>query len=536
MKLYVSITRMLGIAILGIFIAATSTSCASARFDSFERDPAYLYGSGVGPTLDQALAAARDNLRSNGLAYSLGESADSFSVTDEMKKSAVLPELKSFIKEKKEGTYRVVVKIPLTEWETIEASRRSAIRSELQTRLAGISTDAKMPLSDRLSAAARIIDRLSQEGLYTILTESENSEKLFVDRVKEYCRNVVSGLAFKAEPKSGLIDADTSVTVTLVSKDGLSVAGTRAVVRWKSESGLSERSTLVFDDKGTAHVSFVGGSKLTDHRVRLEVSTAFAAIDPSSEFLALLDAKSGANFSYLFFEDIEASFYDMVRVPGGSFNAGAVPQDRKADRKKEAPRKAEVAAFLMDRYPVTNAQYRAFLEDTGAPASAYPEFIDHPDYGAPDQPVIGVSIEDAERFAEWLSTRFGKPKRLPTEEEWERAARGGADSIFPWGDQSPTSGALANYNGNGSFDGPSPVGSFKAGKNAYGLYDMAGNVWQWTSTSPTSDGSPGLYYIVKGGSWMDGPNELRVSNRRSLDAAKGYPDVGFRLVMEVQHE
>ncbi len=536
MRLYVNITRMLGIAVLGIVVAAVSTSCASSRFDSFERDPAYLYGSGVGPNLDQALAAARENLRSSCLAYSLGESAENFSVTEDMKKSAALPASKPFIKEKKDGNFCVVVRIPVAEWEAIESSRRSAVRSELVSRLAAVSADRTMPLSDRLSAAARIVERVSREGLYSLLTETENGGKLLVDRVKEYCRGVVSGLSFNVEPRSGLIDAGAPLTISLVSKDGLSVAGARAAAQWKSESGGSERSTLIFDAKGTARLSFSGGSKISDHRVRLELSTAFAELDTTSDLLASLDGMTKAIFSYHYFEDIEASFYDMVRVPGGSFSAGAVPQDRKADRKKEAPRKAEVSDFLMDRCPVTNAQYRAFLEDTGTPFSAYPEYIDHPDYGAPDQPVIGVSLEDAERFAEWISTRFGKPKRLPTEDEWERAARGGADSIFPWGDQPPTSGAFANYNGNGRFDGPSPVGGFEAGKNALGLYDMAGNVWQWTSTSAASDGSPEAQYIVKGGSWMDGPNELRVSNRRSLDAAKGYPDVGFRLVMEVQHE
>jgi formylglycine-generating enzyme required for sulfatase activity len=91
----------------------------------------------------------------------------------------------------------------------------------------------------------------------------------------------------------------------------------------------------------------------------------------------------------------------------------------------------------------------------------------------------------------------------------------------------------ANYNGNGRFSSTSPVGSFEAGKNAYGMFDMAGNVWEWTSTHK-GPGSASL--IVKGGSWMDGPADLRVSNRREVDPSKGYVDVGFRLVREATHE
>ncbi len=165
----------------------------------------------------------------------------------------------------------------------------------------------------------------------------------------------------------------------------------------------------------------------------------------------------------------------------------------------------------------------------------FPEYWDNPDYNQPDQPVVGVSFEDANRFAAWLSDRLGVDKRLPTEDEWEKAARGGQDVIYPWGDQSPADGVRANYSGNGRFGATSPVGSFEAGRNAYGLYDMAGNVWQWTSTPLVAASGTGRR-IVKGGSWMDGPTDLRVSNRRDVDPSVGYVDVGFRLVREALHD
>jgi formylglycine-generating enzyme required for sulfatase activity len=145
--------------------------------------------------------------------------------------------------------------------------------------------------------------------------------------------------------------------------------------------------------------------------------------------------------------------------------------------------------------------------------------------------VVGVSHAQAARFASWLSRQLGVVKRLPTEDEWERAARGGQDVIYPWGDEIPSNGGRANYSGNGRFDSTSPVGSYEDGKNAYGIFDLAGNVWEWTSTQQESG-----TLIVKGGSWMDGPTDLRISNRRELDPSMGFADVGFRLIREVTHE
>jgi len=537
-----NILRMTALSFVGIVAVMLTAACASARFDSFEREPAFQYGSGTGATSQAALEAASDDLRAACLAYSLGESAEGFYVTDDMKKSVKMPALKPFISEKREGTFRVVVRLPKAEWDALESARRAAIRSELGADLASIRGDAGLKLADRLKASQGIIDRITREGLFAILTAPEGGGKLFVESVEDYCRGVAAGLSFEADPAGGIVDDGTSFKIRLISKDGLSVAGQTVSAEWKAESGASQRTTLTTDAEGSATLAFASDAALADGRVTLSLSTAFAALEPDSELFRSLDGASAAAFGFRHFGDLAQAFFDMVRVPGGSFNAGAVPQDRKADRKKEATRTAQVADFLMDKRPVTNALYRAFLEDTGVPASDYPEFIDHPDYGAPDQPVIGVSLEDAKRFADWVSSRMGKAKRLPTEEEWERAARGGADGVFPWGDQSPASAVLANFNGNGRFDKPSPVGSYEKGRNAYGLYDMAGNVWQWTVTQAddamgaVAEGGAGPGYIVKGGSWMDGPNELRVSNRRSLDPSKGYCDVGFRLVMEVPNE
>jgi formylglycine-generating enzyme required for sulfatase activity len=480
------------------------------------------------------MEAARAELRVAGLAHSLGVDAKGFYVTEDMKRSVKLPDLKPFINEKKEGLYRVVLRLPTTDWDAYESARRAAIRSELAASLASIKGDSAMALADRLKASQGIIDRVAREGLYSILISPEGGGRLFVGYVEDYCRGVAAGLSFDVDPARGLVDDRTAFKVQLRSKDGLSVAGVPVAAEWKAESGAAQKTTLRTDAEGSADLAFASDGGIGEQKVSLSLSTTLAALEPESELFRSLDGPSAASFRYRHFGDLEKAFFDMVRVPGGSFTAGAVPQDRKAG-KKEAPRAAQVGDFLMDRYPVTNVLFRAYLEETGAPPDSYPPYIDHPAYGAPSQPVIGVSLEEAARFAEWVSARAGKKKRLPTEDEYERAARGGADAVFPWGDQSPASAVLANYNGNGRFDGTSPVGSFEGGRNSLGLYDMAGNVWEWTTT-PADAASGGSGSIVKGGSWMDGPNELRVSNRKSLDPSKEYSDVGFRLVMEVGNE
>ncbi|MDP7000175.1 MAG: SUMF1/EgtB/PvdO family nonheme iron enzyme, partial [Candidatus Poribacteria bacterium] len=133
-------------------------------------------------------------------------------------------------------------------------------------------------------------------------------------------------------------------------------------------------------------------------------------------------------------------------------------------------------AFYMDKYEVTNAQYRKFVQATGHRA---PRYWDDDDFNQPNQPVVGVSWHDATAYAKWVG------KRLPTEKEWEWAARaekewewaargGLKGKKYPWGNQEP-SASRANY-GN-KVGKPTAVGNYPA--NGYGLHDMAGNVWEW---------------------------------------------------------
>jgi sulfatase modifying factor 1 len=188
-------------------------------------------------------------------------------------------------------------------------------------------------------------------------------------------------------------------------------------------------------------------------------------------------------------------------------------------------------AFYIDKYEVTNAQYKKFMDAKGYKA---PYYWNDSNYNAPNNPVVGVSWNDAKAYADWAG------ERLPTEAEWEKSARGGlVGKQYPWGDTLTHDDA--NYSGTGGKDiweGTSPVGSFKP--NGYGLYDMAGNVWEWCAdwydsnyyaNSPKSNPSgsaSGQYLVLRGGSWFHSDGNRRVADRTSIAPTSIDSGIGFR--------
>lgn len=189
-------------------------------------------------------------------------------------------------------------------------------------------------------------------------------------------------------------------------------------------------------------------------------------------------------------------------------------------------------AFLMDRFEVTNAQYRVFAEATGRAHPSEPWFpglanylVDYPDY-----PVVDVSWFDAREYCAWAG------KRLPTEKEWLLAATGGDGRPYPWGVALP-SAELANYGC--QVNRTTPVGSYPKGASPYGVADMAGNVWEWTSTLyPSGEEDPkdaAMSRVVCGGAWSTPEVTLRVSSYRSwFDPWRWAVDVGFRCAQDVK--
>ena len=230
---------------------------------------------------------------------------------------------------------------------------------------------------------------------------------------------------------------------------------------------------------------------------------------------------------------------DMAAIPTGCFDMGDSYSEGGSD---ELPvHEVCITGFYMDVYEVTNGQYAACVDDGGCtvPASngsaTTATYYGNTDYD--DFPVIHVSWTQASTYCEWMG------KRLPTEAEWEYAARGGLEGArYPWGDD--ITGGDANYQDSGDQwdNDTSPVGYYAS--NGFGLFDVAGNVWEWVNdwyspdyyqVSPTDDPQgpdAGTTRVLHGGSWSSTANTLRAANR-----ADRVPDhtgirIGFRCAMD----
>ncbi len=530
-----SIAQRVLIAACAVFLCLAffvMNSCASLAPAEVKQQSGYYYGFGSGATKSEAMVEANRDLISNALtetAKNRGSRKGRIKVDAEAAMTFKLPKLQPIAKDKAGGQETVVVSIKAAEWEKYERARETAIRSELQKKFAALKDGYAQPLADRMMEAGRMLDRLAREGLTDLLTETEQDSLLMSAAIEAFCREISTGVSITTSPESGFIGNETSFEAMIRGEDGEPAGSLPLRMEWTAKDAEPASMTATSGPDGKVTLAYPAGESFRNTGVRLSVSTDFARSAPSSAALKDIDAASRIEASFRHFDNVGKFFSGEVLVPGGPFTAGAVARDKRASR-KEAPRQANTPDLYIDLYLVTNALYEMYLEDTKA--ETFPEYWDNPQYNQPDQPVIGVSYDDAVRFASWLSAQLGVVKRLPTEDEWEKAARGGRDVIYPWGDQSPTDGRRANYNGNGRFSSTSPVGSFEAGKNTYGIFDMAGNVWEWTSTERAATGS----LIVKGGSWMDGPADLRISNRREVDPSKGYVDIGFRLVREVINE
>ena len=528
----------LAILLVSVFFVLTNWSAFAKKAEPalVQQEEGYYYGYGKGATAAEAERAGKRDLVESALTAavrSVNPKASRIQVSDASVKARI-NDIKPYVQSKKNEPPAVTYRMKIVDWDKKEKVYADALRADLSARLAA-GKNKKNP-ADKVSAALAVLARLVEEGETDLLSAVPDGTELLSRRAEALCTDVEKSLVFTFSTQDGIVNAKTKFSVKVADDSGNAAGGFPIEFIWEAadlpsvmtEEVADVRTLVKTDVLGNASVDFPADANFRSRAVTLTVKTALAKSVPSSAVLKKLDVQTSADAHYVRFDDINAAFPSVV-VPAGEFNAGAVPQDTRA-QKKEAAHTASTPSYAIGLTPVTNAQYAAFLHTTRAENA--PDYFDNPDYNQGKQPVVAVSYAEAEAYAAWLSEQTGSTYRLPTEEEWEKAARAGADIIYPWGDESPTDGKRANYKGNGRFTKTSPVGSFENGNNAWGLVDMSGNVAEWTSSNHGIEGETNLR-TVKGGSWMDGPTELRISNFRNINSQNGYADVGFRLVKEV---
>ena len=224
----------------------------------------------------------------------------------------------------------------------------------------------------------------------------------------------------------------------------------------------------------------------------------------------------------------------LVDIPEGWFSMGS---EQGQDNERPVHR-VWIDALRLAAHQVTNGEYANFLRAT---SSLPPPFWNDPHFNHPQQPVVGPSWHEAQRYCEWLAATCERPYRLPTEAEWERSARGDAEgALFPWGDAPPES--LRNYVERWK-TGPEPIGQSEP--NAFGLFDICANVHEWCSDWF----DPGYYAVSpernprgpesghrrasRGGSWRHHVKVSRCAARSSIPPQFQYADYGFRVACDV---
>jgi formylglycine-generating enzyme required for sulfatase activity/predicted MPP superfamily phosphohydrolase/energy-coupling factor transporter ATP-binding protein EcfA2 len=311
------------------------------------------------------------------------------------------------------------------------------------------------------------------------------------------------------------------------------------------------------DEKKHRRIQFLGARAICDFQPSKRDETVVAVA--SEQMIQLMESdaaledrfRAGELLGYL--GDTRISDDNMILVPAGEFTRGS-----EEDEDSKPVKRIYLDDFMIGVYPVTNQEFRGFVEDKGYQREEFwtsegwlwrqeenvtkPGYWDDRKWNSPNFPVVVVSWYEAAAYAKWLSEVTGKPYRLPTEAEWEKAARGTDSRKYPWGNEFDKN--LCNSSESNLYR-TSPVGIFHNGKSPYGCFDMAGNVWEWCADwydekyynkcpaknppGPTS----GSHRVCRGGGWFFVAQRCACAIRRR--ALPGGRDrlLGFRLARSV---
>jgi formylglycine-generating enzyme required for sulfatase activity len=340
--------------------------------------------------------------------------------------------------------------------------------------------------------------------------------------------------AVALDPLFDEVQAGAAVTVTgTVSEDGCSVTvgGAPALVRgrtFRAEARVRDEGAIAVDLVAVDGAGNTGRATATVRARKLEEGVGWY-----DEKLPEGMRAGGAKPVYVWKNpaDEKAIGIEMVYVPPGDFIMGSKDDEGGSD---EHPQHTHPMAsgYYIGRNDITWTQYLAFCEAT------HREKPGRPEWAGDDHPVVNVTWDDANAFCEWAGVS------LPTEAEWEKAARGTDGRLYPWGDAAP-SDATCNWEGNATYGrrSTSPVGSFPAGASPFGAFDMVGNVWQWSYDFY----EPGVYERYKsgdlnfpengqlranrGGAMDESAAMIRCAGRSANGPGEKYVTLGFRVVL-----
>jgi GWxTD domain-containing protein len=444
-------------------------------------------------------------------------------------------------------------------YELYNLSKNEEGTTSFRTEVSVTTVDPDKGIAGRLiSSFGNLIDEPESDSQLTISLEDESIETntaryTAMDlsdsepgnyRVDISVSDLIGGIETRKSVLFSLADAIAEGDTPVAHLEGGEAVDVVAAVGPDSQSIQDVSAGVVGGSSGTvtraandSTLATEGSQSWQDLMRILQVPDYTLALDDSgqtvvedttiSEYVARFDREiSGpTDVAAVVAED---AYRDMVYVPAGMFLMGS--DEMGVD---EGPMQAVFCEpFFLDRHEVTNSAYKEFIDATQrTPPRHWADGMYQS--GEEKYPVVGVSWYDAQAYAQWIG------KRLPSETEWEKAARGDDGRRYPWGDD-----FVADWlNVGGEADGyeqTAPIGSFPEGASPYGIQDMAGNVWEWTNAwfkpyrgNESSDAAFGEQYrVIRGGSWINFEGNTRVSNR-----GKYYPSdtsllLGFRCAKD----
>lgn len=367
--------------------------------------------------------------------------------------------------------------------------------------------------------------------------------------VLDMCRNVLD-VPPEVVRDPGMVAEASRSTSGIVGSKGL-----RRIVRESDTALRPDQGYLVAFSTSADQVAFDNGafSRILAEEVRRPLQNIAEALKRTSDRVAVAGLKGGKTLQKPTFDyglqgsppcfvscdaNTQDRFYDCANcpylkvIPSGTAVIGSSAGE--PGRGSDEPVRRQVPIerpFAMSVFEVTVSEWAACVRDRACrPVADWSK--ENPN---PLLPATGISFDDAQAYVAWLSVQSGLPYRLPTEVEWEYAARANSSLVFPWGDEiSPSD---ANYDQTASYRG-SPTSPYRGypeavsayPPNAFGLYQMAGNAWEWTDGCADSQCKS---RILRGGSFESTPGELRVANRFAVSGGRKRDDAGLRVVRDL---